>query len=193
MPRPSNTTQRRAKIVQGLLLSMARHGYEGATIQSIAKEAHLAPGIIHYHFKSKQAILLGLFQHIADLVEARRQFFATNAKDARQELYALIDAYLAPGKGASPQAVAAWVAIGTEAIRQKELRSLYQAEVTARKEKIKALLLKIPAAKPRNALDAERAASGIVALMEGAFQVAAAAPKSLARGYAAQAARLLVG
>ena len=36
MGRPSNTDERRAQIAEGLLSVMAKHGYDGATIQRIA-------------------------------------------------------------------------------------------------------------------------------------------------------------
>ena len=44
---------------------IARHGYEKATIQAIAAQAGLAPGLIHYHFKNKQEILVSLIGTMA--------------------------------------------------------------------------------------------------------------------------------
>ena len=192
MARPSNTEERRHRIVQGLVAAMARHGYEGATIQLIAKAAGLSSGLIHYHFASKQEILLGLFEHLATLVERRRQLFAVAGGDARMQLKALIDAYLAPGPGADPQAVAAWVALGTEAIRQKEIGILYQQEIRARKARIQALLEKIAGRNRTARAGAEKKAAAIVALTEGAFQIAAAARGALPKGYAASAAKRLI-
>ena len=60
MARSSNTEARRSEITAALLAVIARHGYEKATIQAIAAQAGLAPGLIHYHFKSKQEILVSL-------------------------------------------------------------------------------------------------------------------------------------
>ena len=71
MPRPPNTEQRRAQIVQALARGMARSGYAKATIQEIAREAGLSPGLIHYHFRSKQEVLIGLIESLATLIRGR--------------------------------------------------------------------------------------------------------------------------
>jgi TetR/AcrR family transcriptional repressor of bet genes len=71
MPRPSNTAERRAQIIEGLLNVIAADGYEGATIASIAKAAGLGSGLVHYHFTTKQAILLALIERIGELIDAR--------------------------------------------------------------------------------------------------------------------------
>ncbi len=52
-----STDARRAEISQALLRVMAEHGYVKATISKIAEEADVTPGLIHYHFANKQAIL----------------------------------------------------------------------------------------------------------------------------------------
>jgi TetR/AcrR family transcriptional repressor of bet genes len=44
--------------------SMAKRGYAGASVATIAREAGLAPGLVHYYFESKQAILLELMHEI---------------------------------------------------------------------------------------------------------------------------------
>jgi len=54
MARPSNTDERRGQIVAALQAVMARAGYAGATIAAIARQAELAPGLVHYHFKDKR-------------------------------------------------------------------------------------------------------------------------------------------
>lgn len=71
MARTPNTEARRAEITRALLTVIAQHGYERATIQSIAAQAGLAPGLIHYHFKSKQEILVSLIEMMAGVARAR--------------------------------------------------------------------------------------------------------------------------
>lgn len=53
MPRPSNTAERQEQIVLGLLEVMAERGYEKASVASIARAAELSPGLVHYHFQTK--------------------------------------------------------------------------------------------------------------------------------------------
>ena len=122
MARKSNTEQRREEIVAALLAVVAENGYEKATIQAIAQQAGLAPGLIHYHFKNKEEILLHLVKSLAELSRARYLECAGTAATPQQKLKAYIDARLAKGKGANPDAVAAWVIIGAEAVRQPSRR-----------------------------------------------------------------------
>ena len=57
MGRPSNAEQRRPQIVRAAVRVVARHGFDGASVQAIAKEAGLSPGLLHHHFGSKADIL----------------------------------------------------------------------------------------------------------------------------------------
>ena len=63
MPR-KKTDERRSEIVVALLNVMADQGYAKATVNKIATEAGLTAGLIHYHFKNKQEILLELLDRI---------------------------------------------------------------------------------------------------------------------------------
>jgi len=112
MARQPNTELRRAEIVAAMLPVMARHGYERATIQAIAREAGLTPGLIHYHFKSKQEILVSLVQAITEFAQARFECAAAEAAGPMDRLRAHIEARLGLGQGAAPEMVAAWVMVG---------------------------------------------------------------------------------
>ena len=68
MARPSNTDERRLQIMGALVKVMARRGYDGASVADIARAARLTPGLVHYHFKNKQEILLAALR---DLVARR--------------------------------------------------------------------------------------------------------------------------
>ena len=95
MGRPSNTEQRKQEIVTALLHVMANVGYEKASIQSIAKQAGLAPGLIHYHFKTKQDILIAAMHWIATSAEQRLQAMLNDARDPWEKLKAFVNARLA--------------------------------------------------------------------------------------------------
>lgn len=185
MSKRPNSEQRRTEIVDALLTVIAEHGYAKATIQLIAQKAGLTPGLIHYHFKTKAEILLELVRTLAELPRQRYAQFAADAATPAEKLLAYIKARLARGEGANPTAVAAWVMIGAEAVRQPEVREIYQAAVSAEFELIKELLSDCLAAKGRDTTDVANIAAGLLALMEGAFQLACAAPHTLPAGYAA--------
>jgi TetR/AcrR family transcriptional repressor of bet genes len=191
MARPSNTQERRQQIVDALLSVMAVRGYGGASIQAIAQRAGLAPGLIHYHFASKQEILLEAVRQLTNLVEQRFQALAGRASTPRDRLRAFLDARLARGSGASPSAVAAWVIVGAEAVRQPEVKAAYQAAMKAQQALLEPLLRDL-AGDALSAGEARHLCGIVLAAVEGAFQLSVSAQDVMPRDYAARALMDLV-
>jgi TetR/AcrR family transcriptional repressor of bet genes len=172
----------------GLQKVMARRGYERATIAAIAEEAGLTAGLVHYHFRSKQDILLVLVETLAVRLDQRYgRFLKGTSPQAR--LAAFIDAHLALGEGADPDAVACWVSIGSEALRLPEVGELYRSLLLSRREQLERLLAELPEPpeRPRDA------AAAILATIEGCYQLAAAVPEIASPGFAAESLRKMVG
>lgn len=185
MARPSNTVQRRSEIVQALLSVMAEQGYAKATIQAIAKQAGLKSGLIHYHFKTKQEILVELILQVSDLGKLRYEALLQGAVTSQDRLRAFIDSRLAKGDGENPEAVAAWVVIGTESIRQPEVRFEYEKVIGAQKAILVSILSEM-AGNDRSQSEIENIASIALAAIEGAFQLSVAAKNIMPSGYAAE-------
>jgi len=188
MPRASNTEARRAEITGALLAVIARHGYEKATIQAIAAQAGLAPGLIHYHFRSKQEILVSLIGAMAQAAHARFLAVLGDQVEPWPRLRAYLHARLGLGDGAAPDIVAAWVMIGAEAVRQPEVRAVYQRMVADELALLRTLLADCLAARERDTASAAPLAAGLAALIEGAYQLSSAAAEVMPKGYAAEAA-----
>ncbi|HEU5074787.1 MAG TPA: TetR/AcrR family transcriptional regulator, partial [Polyangiaceae bacterium] len=126
MGRPSNTVERRREIVRALERVMAAQGYSGATVAEVARVAGLNPGLVHYHFKTKQEILLALIGEIAQTLEGRyRKRVSQAGGKPVAELVAFIQAHLAFGVDADPSLVGAWVTIGAESVARAEVRGVY--------------------------------------------------------------------
>ncbi|WP_374354596.1 TetR/AcrR family transcriptional regulator [Chitinimonas sp.] len=188
MPRKPNTEARRGEIVRALQSVMAKHGYEKATIQAIAKEAGLAPGLLHYHFSSKQEILVSLVTALADYGQRRFEQIAGTAQSPMERLTAYMEARLGLGDGAAPEVVAAWVMIGAEAVRQAEVREVYQRTIATELELLSALLANCLSEHKRATTGARELAAALLAMMEGAYQLASATNGVMPAGYAAQSA-----
>ncbi|HVK54067.1 MAG TPA: TetR/AcrR family transcriptional regulator [Burkholderiales bacterium] len=188
MSRRPNTEQRRSEIVQALLSAIAEHGYEKATIQLIAQKAGLTPGLLHYHFKTKAEILLELVKTLAALSNERYVAFAESATTPEERLLAYIKARLAKGEGADPHAVAAWVMIGAEAVRQPEVREAYQEAISTELTLLQGMLTTYLKHQGKRVKNVKHLAAGLLAFMEGAFQLASAAPNVMPTGYAASTA-----
>ncbi len=185
MARPSNTLERRQQIAAALLKVMAERGYDGASISAIASAAALAPGLIHYHFKNKQEILLEAIQQLADRFRARFEDFSGNATTPEARVRAFIDARLAKGKGAETAAVAAWVVIGAEAVRQMEVKMAYQAALAAQ-QSLLAELLRDYADAALTEDELQHLTAVLLATMEGIFQLSVSAESLMPQDYAAK-------
>lgn len=188
MARKPNSDTRRAAIVRALQTVMAKQGYEKATIQAIAAEAGLAPGLLHYHFKKKQEILVSLVTTLADYGQRRFTELVGASEDPDARLRAYIEARLGLGPGASQEIVAAWVMIAAEAVRQPEVREAFQRAVVVELDLLTSLLADCLRERGRQEAGARKLAAGVLALTEGAYQLACAAGEVMPTGYAAEAA-----
>lgn len=188
MARPSNTAERRVQIVAALGRVMARGGYEGATIAAIAREAKLAPGLVHYHFESKLEVLVALVDRLTDDVRTRYRLLSRDT-DARGGLHAFIDAHLALGPGASVSAVGAWSVIGAEAIRLPEVRALYRRALASALRELGRLVRAVRREAGQSLRGTQACAAAILAAIEGSLRIGAVAPGVLPRGSAASTVR----
>lgn len=69
-------TTTRDKLIQAAIAVVARDGIEKASVKAIAAAAEISPGLVHYHFSSKEAVLEAA---LADASEA----FAAELRDIR--------------------------------------------------------------------------------------------------------------
>ncbi len=190
MGRPKNTDERRAQIVDGLLAVMAERGYERASVVSIAKAASLSPGLVHYHFGSKQEVLVALVDELTARFERRLEARLSEAGDPPlARLDAWIDAALELGPDADPNTVQAWVFIGAEALRQPEVRSVYRRAVARRLDQLEEAVRAALAAEGKSAESARRLAAVVFCAVEGAYQLGSAASDVLPTGFAATEVR----
>lgn len=192
MGRPSNTQQRKQEIVDALLRVMAVQGYEKASIQVIAKEAGLAPGLIHYHFKTKQDILLALVNWIATAANERLEKLDKVVDDPWRKLEAFINARLATGDTEMPEVVAAWVVIAGESLRQPEIKAIYQELIGQQLKMLKQLIAKVWEGKSSKSNDVIHLSAIVLAAMEGAFQLSATASEVMPKNYAAHSVLELI-
>jgi TetR/AcrR family transcriptional repressor of bet genes len=192
MPRPRNTDARRAQIVAALATVMAERGYEGASIQRIARAAGLTPGLVHYHFESKQQILLSLVAQLVAGARSRIESRLARAQSARGRVTAFVEALLAVGDDGDPAAVATWALVGAEAVRQGDVREAYRAWLDEARSELVELLREVYREEGRRTRNLEAAAMGILCTVEGYYAVAAAAPGVIPPGSAASTTRRML-
>jgi TetR/AcrR family transcriptional repressor of bet genes len=187
MARPSNTAERRTEIARALLKVMAKTGFERATVADVAKVAGIAPGLVHYHFKSKLDMLLGAIEELARDYDARleRHLFPAGA-DPERELAAFVDAHLRAGEDADPDALACWIDIGGESLREVRVKKAFARIVAAATRRLRDILDRGNRAHRFSCKHPDAAAAAIVATIQGYFLLGAAARDVIPPGSAAQ-------
>ncbi|HEY8210160.1 MAG TPA: TetR/AcrR family transcriptional regulator [Myxococcaceae bacterium] len=188
MPRPSNTELRREQITQALVKVMARRGYDGASVGDIAKAARLTPGLVHYHFKDKQEILLEAVRALAARHEAKLDGrLAAASGDPAAEVEAFIDLHLGLGADADPEALACWVLLSGEALREPKVRVAFAGVLERLAERLAGAIRRgvDSGAFACGRAEVEASASALVATIEGYYVLAATARDLIPKGSAA--------
>lgn len=185
MARPSNTDVRRREIVQALAQVMARRGYDGASTVEIARAAGLAPGLVHYHFSTKEEILLALVEHLRRVVRGRFEKRVGPRSSANDRLAAFIDAHVALGPDADPAAMACWVSIAAEAVRRPDVKALYRRVANAQSAELRDIVGTALAEAGRSTARAASISAAILSAIQGAYQLGVAAPGVIPPGAAA--------
>jgi TetR/AcrR family transcriptional repressor of bet genes len=192
MARPKNTEQRKKEIVMALLKVMSERGYEKASIQVIAKEAGLSSGLLHYHFKSKQEILLALVEWITTSATERLNRMNEGLTDPWEKIAAFINARLANDKNTLQEEVSAWVVIAGESVRQPEVKALYVELIDEQLNMLKHLIADVWEGKSTRSKEVINLSAIILAAMEGAFQLSATAGEVMPKNYAADSVLNLI-
>jgi AcrR family transcriptional regulator len=94
-PRPKRRqpAEVRARIMQAALNEFATYGFDGASVRSIAKDAHVSISLLIYHFKSKdflwREVINDVFGHVAKAVFLDESAF--EFATASEKLRAIVD------------------------------------------------------------------------------------------------------
>lgn len=178
MGRKPNTDQRRAQIIEALLGEMAAGGYERASIRSIAARAGLTPGLVHYHFHSKEEILLALVDGLIAQAEARLAPVLESAEAPARKLAAYVSSRVGLGPAADSEQVRAWVGVIAETMGQARVRSRVARWLAQDHARLAGLFAQAGAAAP------EELAASLLALILGSFSLHAIKVPAIPRGYA---------
>jgi TetR/AcrR family transcriptional repressor of bet genes len=178
MGRPTVRGARRAEITAAFARVLARQGYAGATINAVAEEAGVAPGLVHHHFEDKADLLGSLLEGLIFRFRER-----TGARETGEDaLEAWLGAALELGERSDVLAARCWVGVLAEAVRQPSLgaqvRRLVDTEIEAIRRRSDGRL-------------SAQESGAMLAFVLGSLVLGAFAPKRTA-GFAAPAARTLV-
>jgi TetR/AcrR family transcriptional repressor of bet genes len=171
---------------------MAARGYDGASIADVATAAGLAPGLVHYHFKNKLQILLVVVDELfADHLAVLEKDLAHAGDDASRRLAAFIDLHLATGRSADPEALACWIAIIGEALREPSVREAHERATTALLDRLRVIVRDGVSAGVFHTSDPRAAAAALLAAIEGYLVMAATARSQIPRSTAAASVKAM--
>jgi AcrR family transcriptional regulator len=117
--------ERREQLVEAALAVALREGVEAVTIRSVAREAGVRPGIIHYVFRDKHEMLAALSQRVAAVASTFLDDALTAGGDITTMMHALADGM--------------WK--GIEARSHHQLLTIEIATLGARDERMRAIVL----------------------------------------------------
>ena len=89
-PKLGVTLLRREQIVHATIRCLARDGASGLRMKSVAREAGVSQGILHYYFENKRAILIAALDTVTGDLDRRLARLLESARDARARLRAVI-------------------------------------------------------------------------------------------------------
>jgi TetR/AcrR family transcriptional repressor of bet genes len=122
-PRKASRESRREQLIEATVEVLAESGFARTTLKEVAAKAGLSHGLVNFHFRSKDALLVETLLHLAD--EYRRNWQSALAAappgDPAARLDALLRADFRP-EICTPSRLAAWCAYWGEA----QSRPIYQ-------------------------------------------------------------------
>ena len=188
MARPSNTAQRRLQMAEALLDIMADEGFEGASVARIAARAGLNQGLVYYHFKSKEEVLLAALDLLAHRHYERLDAALAAAPGAPR---ARGGAYRAAPHGRPPaadsRALRCWIDVSSEALRRPAVQAPFRDVLAALAGRLEAIIADGVAAGAFRA-DPAAAAAALLATIQGYLLVAGPARELIPYGSAARSA-----
>jgi TetR/AcrR family transcriptional repressor of bet genes len=88
---PHDEPGRRGQIVQAAAAVLARQGYGDTSLKDVAREAGVAPGLLHYYFESKQELLLEVVVRMEREVISDWQAAVADIEDPIERIVAALD------------------------------------------------------------------------------------------------------
>lgn len=82
------------KVLNAALKEFSQHGFYGARIDRIAKNAKVNKAMIYYHFKSKEALYERVFSDMVTNVYGHLSQINPSIDDSREKLYTILGNYI---------------------------------------------------------------------------------------------------
>ena len=121
-----NTKERYYAILQSAEVLFAERGYQGVSVDEIARNAGVAKGLVNYHFGSKENLLVHVLSKGTSTLFAQLDSVISEKKSARDKIRAAIEIYLSVASAGPAMTRMAMIAT-FEAAYSESLRKLWLA------------------------------------------------------------------
>ncbi len=85
---------KRERILDAAVLEIARHGYYGTTVSTIARRAGVADGTIYLYFKNKEDVLVSIFERAMQRFIGEAQRIVDDGGGAEEKLRKIVTLHL---------------------------------------------------------------------------------------------------
>ncbi len=133
--------QRREQIVQATIQCLARDGYARLTMKTLAQEAGVSQGILHYYFADKAAILTAVLESVtADLNHRLEQAQQAHLETPKERLQAVIRTCLETAR-TCPELWQVFIQLWGEMMHDEHLSAINAGLYATMRRQIAALLM----------------------------------------------------
>lgn len=124
MPRPEMKSVRQQQLIEATLLSVAQHGLQHTTINSISQLAGMSSGIISHYFEGKQGLIQAALRHLLEqLKSALLRRTQDSSLTPTQRLMMVVEANFTELQK-SPQVTNTWLSFWSQATHDTDLARL---------------------------------------------------------------------
>lgn len=157
---------RRTALIEATIVSLAKHGVANTTVRMICATAGISHGLLSHYYESKDELLAAAFQHLfSDLTRKVQKLQAKAGAGPYARLKAMPAAIFAPSICTSTQRHA-FLAFWHEIRFSKAVRDVNRALYSDYTQRMIQLFAEAAAEQGRE-IDAESAAVGYIALIDG--------------------------
>lgn len=157
--------ERRQLLVQAAIRCLADGGMAAFTIAKICQEAGVSQGLINHHFRSKDELLVSVYDTLTAFLVSTVDAAKETPRDPAQQLVAFVDANFDEDPAASSQ-LRAWLALWGEISSNPDLRKLHKTRCADYKAAIAGAISAIAKARGRR-INADTLALMLVSLIDG--------------------------
>lgn len=182
---------RRDELIEAAIACLSEGGLSAFTVERICGQAGVSRGLINHHFDGKDGLLVAVYERMtAHLAADAQAGLSRDGAPAAERLAELIEASFRPTVFDRRQ-LRAWLALWSEAASDPRLQATHRARYADYRRGLTAALRDLARARGR-AVDPERLATMLIALIDGLWLEWCLNPKAVSRAEAKAACTELI-